>query len=248
MNKRGSNVDIIISFMIFISFLVFFYAMTSSSMRFQQDKSSDLNYLQEELTKNMTSNLTIISVLTNSPGSTPNSLKLLGMVDNLNNLEIPLNIVVANSTGTVFNSVNSGSDLYIDTSSGTGNPMLFDIYYSPLFNTISSGTLTSPQSLKLNANTNNYTIEQVQEMNYLFDFNIIQLIDEYDSNYTGVKNQLNLPPTDNFGFNFTYQNLTSIGTNDPKKIGTVVYSKLFPVLYLDKNSSIQEGNLIIRVW
>ena len=180
MNKRGSNVDVIISFMIFVSFLVFFYAIVSSSMKVQQDKSLDLNYLHEELIKNMTGNLTTITVLTDYQGS-QNSLKLVGMADNLNSLGIPLKIIVANSTGSVFNSVSSGSDLCIDTSSGEENQMLLEIYYSPLFSTVPSGTLPDSQSLTLGANENNYTIEQVQNASYLLDFNVAQLIGEYDS-------------------------------------------------------------------
>ncbi|MFZ1971011.1 MAG: hypothetical protein WAU65_02425 [Candidatus Nanoarchaeia archaeon] len=248
MNKRGSNVDVIISFIIFIGFLVFFYATIQPSMKTQPDKSTEINFLYQELAKSMGSNLTLITVSTNYQGGVQNHLQLVGMIDNLSSLGMPPNIVVTNSTGAIFNSVSSTHDIYVDTSSGAQNQMIFEIYYSPQFSLIPTGTLTGSQNLILNANTNYYTIGPVRNTSsYLLDFDIINLIGEYNNNYNALKSQFNISPVDNFGFNFTYQNLTSIGTSGAPKSSNV-YSELFPVTYLYKNSTLQEGNLIVKIW
>lgn len=252
MNKMGSHVDVIISFIIFVSFIVFFYVIIQPTTNFAQDKSGTITYLHDALIKNMTGNLISITILTNYPGTVNNHLQLSEMVDNLSSLGITsMKIVVANSTGAKLNSQSStdNHDLYIDTSPAGQNKMLLNIYYSPLFNIIPSGSLTNSQSLVLNANTNSYTIGSMRNLSfYLLDFNIINFIQTYNNNYSSVKEWFNLSPTDNFGFNFTYQNLTSIGTNDNSLKNGNVYSQLFPVLYLNGNSSLESGSLTIRVW
>lgn len=246
MNKRGSHIDVIISFIIFISFIVFAYAILQPTLTTQEGKTSLASSLDTALANNLSGNLTTIS-LAISQTSQANCIQLK---DFFNNVISNPTITVGNSTGFVFPIYDSGGDLYIDTSSNPQLNLIFDIYYSPAFNPIqTSGMPSGCNALQQGSLQNNYVIGQISSSTqYIFDFNVIQLIDNYNSNYNSVKNWFNISAQDNFGFNFTYQNLTTIGTNSKVPGFTNVYSQAFPVSYLTSNNSLQSGLLTVRVW
>jgi hypothetical protein len=248
-NKRGSHIDVILSFIIFISFLVFSYAILQPTLTTTVGKTALANSLQTSLISNLSgSNFTIISLGANQ-NSVHNCIQLKTFLGNAN--IINPTIIVRNSSGAVFTAYNaSGGDVYVDVSSNPKLSYLFEVYYSSSFNLISSGTLNGCGTLQQGSSQNNYIIGQISTSSspYIFDFNVLKLIRSYNQSYDSVKSWFNLSGPDNFGFNFTYQNQTIIGTNNKIPAFTNVYAEGFPVLYVTNNSSIQSGLLTIRVW
>lgn len=248
-NRRGSHVDVIISFIIFISFIVFAYAILQPTLTTQEGKTTLASSMYTALINNLSSgsNLTFVSVAANQ-NSQHNCLQLINFLTNTN-LNNP-RIIVRNSSGAVFTAYNSSGDLYIDITSNHQLTSFFSIYYSPSFNLIPSGTLPSCGALQQGNPPNNYIIGQISSSSskYILDFNIIQLVKNYNQSYGTVKSWFNLSAPDNFGFNFTYQNQTIIGTSNKIPPFTNVYAEGFPVLYLANNNSLQSGLLTIRVW
>jgi len=253
MNKNGSHVDVIISFVIFISFVAFLYILLQPTLTLKQSKQSSAESLEKSLINNLsngsTNNLTIISLSARVQGSLQNSIKLTGFLSNAN---IGNTLTVRNSTNYLFPVYNTSSDLYIDVSSGKSSSYLFSIYYSPAFSPILGGTLNPNNNLQMGSSQNNYTIGQAQPVSSLsqniFDFNVRSLINTYNSNYDYLKSWFNVSPSNNFGFNFTYQNQTSIGTRDNVPQFAEVYSEAFPLLYTAGNSTLQSGLLTVRIW
>ncbi len=247
MNKRGSHVDVIISFIIFVSFIVFAYAILQPTLTTQEGKTTIASSIENAVVNNLSgNNLAIISFSANQ-NSQKNCIQLQNFLNNAN-ISSPT-VVVRNSTGYIFASYYSGNDLYIDISSNPQLSSFLDVYYSPAFNLIQSSTLPNCNLLQQGSSQNNYIIGQITSSSqYLFDFNIFKLINSYNGNYNSVRNWFNLTAQNNFGFNFTYQNQTIIGTNNKIPAFSNVYSEGFPVLYVTGNSSIQSGILTIRVW
>ena len=58
MNKRGSHVGVILSFAIFITFMVFLYFIIEPAIRIQGDKQNILDNLERELLEKFSANLT----------------------------------------------------------------------------------------------------------------------------------------------------------------------------------------------
>jgi len=253
MNKRGSHVDVIISFVIFISFIAFSYILLQPTLTTKQVKESVANSLEISLVNNLsngsTNNLTIISL-----AARQNSVKTcINLKDFLNKAGINSpNLVLKNSTGAIFPISNSTTDLYVDVTSNQQLNYFFSVYYSPSFSLIPGGTLSGCNTLQQGNSQNNYTIGQAETVSSLsqniFDFNVRSLIGTYNQNYDYIKRWFNLSPGNNFGFNFTYQNQTTIGTNDKIPQFTEVYSQAFPILYTTGNSSLQSGLLTVRIW
>lgn len=247
MNKRGSHVDVIISFIIFISFIVFAYVILQPTLTTQADKTTLTNSLDTALAANLSggNNLTIIS-FSAKQSTVKNCLQLSSFINNAN---IKTTLVLRNSTGAIFPVYNSSGDLYVDVSSNPQLNYFFDVYYSPAFNPVASGTLPNCNLLQQGSSANNYMIGQISTSSqYIYDFNIIRLINSYNANYGLIKNWFNLSGSDNFGFNFTYQNQSVTGTTYKVPAFTNVFAQGFPILYVNGNSSIQSGLLTIRVW
>ena len=64
-NKRGSHVGIVLSFVIFVTFLAFLYTIIEPTIKIQQDKESLLNYLKIELMETFSADLTSTSITIN---------------------------------------------------------------------------------------------------------------------------------------------------------------------------------------
>jgi len=61
-NKRGSHVGFAISFMLFISFVIFLFSILGPVGKVESDKDFLLKHLENEIIENTTAELTIISV------------------------------------------------------------------------------------------------------------------------------------------------------------------------------------------
>lgn len=251
-NKRGSHVDVILSFIIFISFVVFIYAILQPTLTTREVKSSLANSLETALVENMSgANLSIVSFSINQ-GASASCIDLSDFLDNAN-IANPT-IMVRNLTGNIFPSFYSSPsrDLYIDTSQDPESNYIFQVYYSSEFNIIPTSNLGgSCNSLTINNPSSGYTIGQTENFTspYVFDFKVIQLINNYKNDYSSVKKWFNLSAADNFGFNFTYQNQTSIGTGETMPILTNIFSEPFSILYVNgTENGVESGLLSVRVW
>ncbi len=247
-NRRGSHIDVILSFIIFISFIVFFYAMIQPNIISKADKTAFLNYMGGELIKNLTgAEINTISFQVN-----PSYLhSCLQLVDFTGSAEISsMNLVLKNLTGTAFTAYKSGNDLYISMNPDQ-NTRFFKAYYSPNFNPVGDwGLFSSECNFLLGYETSDYSINKKENYTsiYIWEDRINSLIDTYNNNYDSLKSQFNIPPKDNFGFGFIYQNQTTITTDKTAPTTANTYSGTFPVAYISANNNLEAGNLIVKVW
>jgi len=249
-SKRGSHVDVIISFVIFIGFVVFFYAIIQPNVTTKIGKTAFLDFMGGELIKNLTGgDLMRISTGIQYAGGLSDCVYLDPFATSAGITSFRLN--VKNSTGAIFPASYSGNNLYINMSQDKQNNYLFSVYYSSSFSVITSGTMNGCKHLTTLDSSNHYSIGQIENYsleNYIWENNIKQLISLYNSSYATVKDWFNLSASENFRFDFTYQNQTVIGTGNNIPASISVYSQIFPVVYISQNSSLEAGNLIVRAW
>ncbi len=247
-NRRGSHIDVILSFVIFISFIIFLYAIIQPSLSSKEGKTVFLNYMGNKLIENLTGkNLTMISVLV-EPQNPRSCLRLVSFKDNARISSF--NVVLKNSTGRTFASYKSGSDLYIDMAPDQ-NSDLFRVYYSPNFSLIGDNPLGACNpALQLNSPPNSYSINRAETYTsyYAWGNNVAELIGAYNNDYSAVRNWFNLTTLQNFRFDFTYQNGTIIGTEDNIPLSVNIYSEIFPMTYVSDGGNLESGNLIVIVW
>lgn len=243
MKKKGTHVGVVISFLIFVTFLTFLYTIVQPSIKTNTNEKNLLNYLEGELISEISIDLTSVSVGIN--GAILDTQDCLNLNDLITNAEITTNIIVKNNSGNTFDSYLIGSTgLLIDRKdSGT---TFFSIRISEEFPITppDPGTFTSCEDLD---DVNGYTIGAIRTEKYIFESKIVELKKEYETDYIGLKNKLKVSDENRFGFSFTYTNNTVIKTKDVN-VSIDVYVEEIPIQYIDKNASIVSGLLGIRIW
>lgn len=245
-SRRGSHIDIVISFVIFIVFLGFLYSIISPA-KVQENKEAILNYLETEIKDKLSANL--ISSSINIPGDyTWDCFQ----VEHTINFEEGLNVIVKdeNEIPIRFGLIDTPDKKYLRID-GTPNKKSFKIYYSEEkfedFPLNSEGCTFAPNTYHLETEDN--PIKQVglvRTEKYIFETKVEKVFKDDDS-YKEVKESLNLPYGSEFSFNFTFNDGTSVAWEN-KKVSTNTYAREIPVQYINEEANITLGYLNIKVW
>ena len=246
--KRGSHIDIVISFVIFVVFLGFLYSIISPA-KVQENKEAILNQLEKEIKDKLSADLTSSSI--NIPGDyTWDCFQ----VEHPITFEEGLNVIVKNETNDVVKFASEESAgaikkyLKID---GRPDMKSFKIYYSEEeFN----GLGLDEENCFENAGqfvleTTDYPIKQVgliRTEKYIFETKVRKAFENKES-YDEVKESLDVPYGSEFSFNFTFNDGTSVA-GENKKVSTNVYAREVPVQYINEEANITLGYLNIKVW
>lgn len=238
-NKNGSNVSFVISFILFITFVIFIYALLNYRVSTSQEKSNSLMNLEEQIIPMISGNMTTTSVDVNV--STSNSCLIFSNL--LSYTGIGSSVIAQDSSGNNFvaNISSDSSSLYINR--GGSQETFFRVYSSSEFPSVASST-GSCQAL---TQGNGYNIGITSTGSYVLQSKVIAVLQNYSSNYTGLKNNLKINPSDEFGFAFTYNNGTRVSTNK-SNVAVNVYSERLPVQYISSSSGISNGFIDINVW
>ena len=239
-NKKASHVGIVLSFVIFVTFLAFLYSIVEPTMKMQQDKESLLNYLKMELMERISANLTSSTITIEKELPQP----CIELQDLVIDLSITPVVIVKGETGKIFPSKIEGDNLKIDRGADI-EEFFFKIYNSEEFEEGSGGEFTTCRLY--DKDLGQYTIGLVRTDKYIFETKINDLINEYETDYDNLKDDLNIPPGSEFGFSLIYSNETRIGTEE-KEISTNIYSEEIPVQYVDGQANINSGFINILVW
>jgi hypothetical protein len=228
MNKRGTHVEIIISFIIFIAFIIFIFSTIKSPISKQEDKKNIFEGIQAGIIDRVSSDMTT-AVVELGAG--------VGNCVNLNNiisdLGIGTNIVVKDYLGESVQSSVSGSSLNINRVRTSDT--LFKIYYSTEFPELATSSACSVIGSETGLTKTN---------KYVFESNFVELVNE---DYLQIKNDLNVPN----GVNFSYGLIRSDGTileRAQGELSTNMYVQETPVEYVDLQGSIKEGYLKTIIW
>ncbi|MDP3991962.1 MAG: hypothetical protein U1B79_01365 [Candidatus Pacearchaeota archaeon] len=234
MNKKGSHVGFVISFMLFITFVIFMYLILNSRIDFGQDKANSLEYVKSEITERVSGSLTTASVDLNNPGSNCVELSNFLGIAGIGN-----RVMVRSDSGNILNAGISGQSLQVERNGNT----FFRVYGSEEFSQ-TAGSLGSCQSL---SEGQGYILGLVRDSEEIFESKIIALSNNYTGDYEALKKDMNIGSGDEFGFIFTYADGTAIKT--PGQNVTInVYVDRIPVQYIKTNAAKENGFIDILVW
>ncbi len=128
MNKRGSHVGMILSFVIFITFIVFLYTVVKPAVNVGEDKKTITESIQSVVMKNASENLTSVSIEINE--TTNPSSKCITLQNFLFNTGLVPYMIIKNEDGIKQNAYYADSDGYnlrIDRDSK--DYLFFKIFY-----------------------------------------------------------------------------------------------------------------------
>lgn len=234
MNKKASHVGVVLSFVVFITFVIFLYSILEPSIRSQRDKESSLNQIKTELIKKTTSNLTTLTISLNQNHHF-SCIKIPSIKDVLDKKKLIIKDKNSNLLGYEysFNSFKIKSSLDF-----------FKIFYSNKFPENSIAI----ESQCILINPQNYSIGQFKTSEYLFESEIVKYFNLQKDNYEGLSKNLNVPESVKFSFDITYSNTTTLQGYEGNLPSTDIYSKKIPIQYVDEQANIVSGFITIKVW
>lgn len=236
-NKRASHVGFILSFVIFMTSILFLYTMIQPNFQSNMEKRNVLDFLSEKLVDESKMEYDVLSVNSQVDGNCFNFKSIRNIA------EISSNVSVKDASDNSLNAYYSGDDIIVDTSSKFVK-ILEASSFSPL------GNFNSECSPDVLVYDSNYTIGSVRTQESIFSSEIIELIEKHENEYTSLKNSLGIPSTSEFSINFTYQNGTSVSSGDaPLDSNQInIYSDTQSIQYINSNGVQETGTLQIRVW
>jgi len=236
-NKRGSHVGMILSFVIFITFIVFLYTIIRPVINVEGDKRATLEYLEYEIIKNVSANFTSTSVQITGTNPVENCITIQNLF--LSPQLIPPYIKIKNEEGILQEGKSSFSNLRIERNNAEDT--FFKIYHSPEFPILEEAnncTMISEEE---------YQHSVIKVDRYIFIENVENLKDYYETNYEELREEFKISPGDEFWFSFIESNGTEIKP-EQEIVSTNIYADEIPVQYIDENINIQSGFINIKVW
>jgi len=234
--KRGTHVELVISFTIFILFVIAIFLLIQPILNEKENKKPILDLIEEGIIKNISSNMTItlIKIISSPSGECIqiNGANIWGSGEK---------IVVKNIGGKILNSSFNYPLLEI---LWLGNKSLK--IYSSLENF--ENFSFSPSSCTSLIEGTDFSINSIKTEEYIFESNLEELKNAYNSGYQELKSNLDISSEEEFGFSFIdSKGLLSIDIgNEPRSKN--IYSKEVPVIYVDNQSNIATGIIRIKAW
>jgi hypothetical protein len=237
-DKKGSHVGVVISFIIFVMFILFLYSIAQPSFKEEQNEEALMVYLENKMMANTTSTLTVITVNVSNTGG-QNCIQLNELSNNFG----------------LLNRIYAWDDEQVSTPSGVhqnnvrinrlnNDDTFFKIYYSEHF--YLSGDSSGWACDNLDENTG-YTLGATKYEKYVFESIISDLIDDYYINYEKLKTDLEIPRSFEFGFGLVFSNGTITETPTPSALKNV-YVRDIPIQYVSDRGEIESGFLKLKSW
>jgi hypothetical protein len=240
-NKNGSHVGMIISFVIFITFIVFLYSVIKPAITTGEDKKTILAAIETQILNNISANFTSASVQLNSRTNPHgNCIELVNFLS-FSQFDTP-NIIVQNEANVVETAYsdygNQLPDVMINRKSTSS--LFFKTYYSKEFSKLGNTTISC-------TSLTDYSIGSVTTDLYAFEKEITNFMTAYKNKYSALKDYLKLPPGNDFAFGFTNVSGTTISVGESPASANV-YAEDVPVQYVDSKANILSGFINIKVW
>ena len=251
-NKKAlSHVEIMISFVIFIGFLIFFYAIIEPAIKGPQSSDNVLQDLEENFLKQISEEVSVYNLTLNWDETNPGACVAGSCIK----IDTPVNKNASVIEGK--QSLDYYSDYsYISIWCGNGNcedEDKFTIYYADSF------SMTKKDACQWGIGSGCYTRKFLKKRVYIFESNIETLKNIYlgiADSYEQLKEELMIPAKYDFWFDFWDESKTSKFTPEwtspdiPENVNT--YVSEIPITYISKEEqdpeSKKDGFLIIKMW
>jgi hypothetical protein len=223
--KKGSHVGMVLSFVIFVTFIIFLYSVVEPSLKTTEDKKDELKILEVDFLEKISNNLVILTI-------TNESQRVAGkdcLRVNISKFKGMGEIIVKDVNGIPVESRSSGDNVFLKW----GGQDIFKIYISPSLG--GGGTFTG--------DCQEGVIKVSKDKSQIFNESIEDLFLEYESSYDALKKSLNVGANSNFGF--------GVGDRDvPEDFKTKqnIYAKELVIEIMDSTANINPGFVRIKVW
>ncbi len=242
-SKKGSHVGVVVSFVIFVTFLVFLYTIIQPVTVREKDKSYILDYIALNLLGNTTGNMSTMIVNVLEPVGPQPCVNLKQIINDQQISEYMLeHLIFQTSEETFTYDVN---DLNIRVNTGLGFQGVITVFYS-------DDIIPLPYDGPSGCSPKNYPVGYVKTFSEIFETKMYKLNETYYVNYEGLKVELGIPEGTEFNF-YIYNSQRSeppiikAEIQEPPTDRSVFVEET-PIQYIDENGNTLFGFLKIEVW
>src|SRR3989344_3590574 len=126
--RGGTHVGVMLSFVIFVTFLIFLYSTIQPLIKTKKEKQSLLDFLKVELIKKFSADLTTVTISVDDSVSYSTETDCLEVLDNSVGVGPGLSSIVNDDRGNIVSSNRQNDKLIIEW--GDHAKTFFKIYYS----------------------------------------------------------------------------------------------------------------------
>jgi len=251
-NKKGSHVGVVVSFVIFVTFLVFLYVILHPVTAREREKQYILDYLILNILGESEGNLTTMIINVEYPVHHNKDCLNLNQIllsegEPLEEGKIPFEMwghLSFTSNGTQYSYyIKNKNNLYV------GVPPLFQGILTVVY---SEDITPDPADDLSNCDPHAYPLGYIRTFSEIFETKIHELEEEYYDNYEGLKAFLGLPEDTNFNF-YVYDSerneppIIECKIQEPPTTISVFVEET-PIQYTDESGNKMFGFLIVEVW
>lgn len=233
-DKRGAHIEIIISFAVFVTFLIFIYYIVNPVIMEPSDKEYLLNNVKTKI-KDDTS-----SILRYDTINVKKEPVYCFAIEEYKSNRVKIKDEDGQS---ITAQLEYGLGLLINSD----DTEIYRIYYSDHFGEVN---IITDSGCELLTEPSGYNLIEEKSSQYIFLNKIEELETDYNEDYAALKDQFSIPDGTDFAFSFLSSNKETIGVGQqPIKNGVNVYSEEMPIQYINpQTGDIQDGFLTVKIW
>jgi len=226
-SKKGSHVDVIISFMIFILFVIFLFIIINPTQIVEKDKKQTAEYIKLKIDERIRQEIVIVNVGNTSARNAEDCLSF-----DTSNLEISgMTPIAKDASGSP---AGTQGNLEIDWAGSS----FFRVYYSK--DAFNPPVGSSSTCLTGEVKSVKYLEEGVEK-------NITKLISDYALNYSALKTEFGISSKEEFALQFEFSNGTTIGIA-PQNTKLDRYAEKYQRYYFDMEANKKSGYFTLYIW
>jgi hypothetical protein len=234
MNKRGSHVGIMLSFVLFVTAIIFLYDFISPAINFGEDKSQILESLESEIPLRFEGELINLKISLSEDCCEDSSCFFLSKDSSVKGM----NSLVKDKNGNILESYSTEESIYVESPTDK----FVNIFFTNESIDNTNEKLDDCESLE--ESTSAFTSK-----NYYFEGKIKNFSSEIKKtdSYERIKTELGIPIGTEFSFVFVYKN----GSREGKEVSDVKTNILVDSVsayYLNSTLDTNQGYFEIGVW
>jgi len=241
LNKKGSHVGFVVSFVIFITFLIFLYAILQPTITRDRGKNYILGFLSFNFINSSSSEVTTMTINVEEPVGPQSCINLQQIVDDDKIPEYMVDHLLFKTDEETFTYQKNLPNIRVNT--GNGFQGILNVYYSEKITPL-------PYDGVSGCSPKNYPLGVIKTYTEVFESNIEELYDSYYAEYGELKLQLGIPEGTEFSFILydAERNIIYEAKNEDPPETQSVYSEEIPIEYIDGEGQLKFGFLVITVW